>query len=55
MLSIHQCKKHIKKCGFTEQQIEEIRSNLYQLANVFVDEYLQSKDKNFSLTIKKER
>ena len=49
MLSIQQCKNHIGKCNFTDQQIEEMRDNFYQLANIFVKEYLQNKKEYFSL------
>ena len=49
MLSVEQCKKHLANNDYTDEQIEEIRENLYQLANVFVEEYLQSKKKNLSL------
>jgi hypothetical protein len=46
MLSIEQCKKHLKNCDYTEQQIEEIRDSLHQLASILVEKYLDKKRKD---------
>jgi len=43
MLSVEQCKKFIKNSNYTDQQIEEIRDNLYQLAEILVDDYISKK------------
>jgi hypothetical protein len=43
MLSVQQCKKHLKNCTYTDQQMEEIKTNLYQLADIFVEQYFTSK------------
>ena len=43
MLSVEKCKKYLKNSDYTEQQIEEIRDNLYQLAEILVDDYIQKK------------
>ena len=43
MLSVKECKKHLKGCDFTDEQVEEVRQGLYLLANLFVEEYLKTK------------
>lgn len=45
-LSIEQCRKYLKNCEYTDEQVEEIRDSLYQLANVLVDDYLNKKEKD---------
>jgi len=40
MLSIEQCKKKIKSNNFTDQEIEEIRDSLYQLADILVTDFI---------------
>ncbi len=42
-LSIEECKKYLKDKRYTEQEITEMRDELYQLANVLVEEYLSAK------------
>ena len=43
MLSVEQCKKYLNSGGYTDQQIEEIRERLYQLARMLIEEYLKTK------------
>lgn len=45
MLSIQECKKRLPSKKFSDEQIEEIREKLYQLANIFIDEYLSIRAK----------
>ncbi len=42
MLSVQECKKYIKN-EYSQEQIQEIRQGLYQLADLFIDEYLKKK------------
>ncbi len=58
MLSIEKCKKYLKNSDCNEQQIEEIRDNLYHLAEILVADYISKKgtsnDKNQNrISIKK--
>lgn len=49
MLSVNQCMKYFKKGTFTEEEMEEIRDSLYQLANIIMDDRdLMEKAKKFS-------
>lgn len=41
MFSIQKCKGYLKNPQYSEQQIEEIRDSLYQLADILVDDYLK--------------
>ncbi len=41
MLSIQQCKRYLKNPQYSEQQIEDIRHGLYQVAHVLIDNYLK--------------
>lgn len=41
MLSIDDCKKHLKQPDLSEQEIESIKGNLYQLAHLMLDGYLK--------------
>lgn len=52
MLSFQSCKKLLKKDTCNNQQIEEIRDNLYQLAEILISSYISNK-KNISLPSKK--
>lgn len=45
MLSVEQCKKYLKRGDYSEEQIETIRTGLYQLADIFITEYFESKNK----------
>lgn len=44
MLSIQQCKRYLKNSQYSEQQIEERRDILYQLANILVDDWIKKQD-----------
>lgn len=41
MFSIQQCKRYLKNPEYSEQQIEEIRDSLYQVAGILVDDYFK--------------
>ena len=43
MLSVEQCKRHIKKGSIKEKELEEHRDSLYQLANILVDQYIEDR------------
>ena len=43
MLSFQKCKKLFKKNTYNNQQIEEIRYNLYQIAELLVSNYISNK------------
>jgi len=43
MLSLQLCKNLLKKDNYTNQQIEEIKNTLYQLAELLVDKYISNK------------
>lgn len=50
MLTVEKCKNKLKNNNYTDDQIKDIRENLYQLANIFVEEYLRNKKRTFPLT-----
>ena len=43
MLSVQECKQYLRKGDFTDEQVEQIRDNLYQLADLFIAEYIKTK------------
>lgn len=43
MLSIQECKTYLRKGDFTDSQVEQIRDSLYQLADLFIAEYIKTK------------
>jgi hypothetical protein len=43
MLSFQLCKKYLKNNTYTNQQTEEIRDKLYQLAEILVSSYISNK------------
>ncbi len=43
MLSVEQCKKYLPVGKYTDEEIEQMRDNLYQLADILVEEYLKNK------------
>lgn len=43
MLSVQECKQHLHKGDFTDEQVEQIRDSLYQLADLFIAEYIKTK------------
>jgi hypothetical protein len=45
MLSVNHCKKYLNntKNGYIDEEIEEIRNSLYQIAEVLVENYLGKK------------
>jgi len=45
MLSVNHCKKYLNntKNGYIDEEIEEIRNSLYQIAEVLVEDYLGKK------------
>jgi len=40
MISLEECKKHIKNPNLSNQEIEEICGSLYKLANSIIDHLL---------------
>lgn len=42
-LSIKECKKYLKGTRYTEQEIVEMRDELYQLATILVKSYIGQK------------
>ena len=43
MLSIEQCKQYLPKGDYTDEQIDHIRQSLYQMADLFITEYINTK------------
>ena len=43
MLSIEECKKYLHNGNYTDEQVEQIRQSLYQLADLFITEYIKTK------------
>lgn len=43
MLSVEECKRHLKQGIYTDQQIAEIRDALYQVASILIDGYIAQK------------
>jgi len=43
MLSLEDCKKYIKT-PHTDEEILQIRDSLYQLANIFLENYLKGNE-----------
>jgi len=43
MLSFQLCKKYLKNNTYTNQQTEEIRDKLYQLAEILISSYISNK------------
>ena len=41
MLSVEECRKYLKKGCFSDNQIDEIKDGLYQLAGILVAEFLK--------------
>ncbi len=48
MLSIEQCKKLISDKNLTDKEVEEIRDELYILANLAFEHWKETKKKNDS-------
>lgn len=44
MLSIQQGKRYLRNSQYSEQQIEEIRDSLYQLAGILVDNWFKKQN-----------
>jgi hypothetical protein len=44
MLSIQECKQHLKEVPLDDKQIEELRNQLYLLAEVVIQEFLEQKN-----------
>lgn len=42
-LSIEECRKYLKGAGYTEQEIVEMRDELYQLATILVKSYIEKR------------
>ena len=55
MLSFQACKKLFKKNTYNDQQIEEIRYNLYQIAELLVSNYISNKENTLLSKGKKEK
>ena|SRR3989338_6653656 len=45
MLSITECRRYLKDFSLTDQQIEEVRTTLYQLTDLLMAKYWRSKEK----------
>ncbi len=43
MLSVEECKKYLRNGNYTDEQVEQIRQGLYQLADLFITEYIKDK------------
>ena len=43
MLSVEECKKYLHGGNYTDEQVEHIRQSLYQLAGLFITEYIKDK------------
>lgn len=43
MLSVKECKQYLHPGNYTDEQIEHIRDSLYQLADLFITEYIGAK------------
>jgi hypothetical protein len=43
MLSVQECKRYLHKGEFSDEQVEQIRDSLYQLADLFIREYIKTK------------
>ncbi len=44
MLSVEECKKHLNNSTYTDEEIEAIRSSLYQVAELLIGRFI--KDRN---------
>jgi len=52
MLSIEQCKKHLRGCNYTEKQIEKIRDSLYYLTSILVEKHIKKRrDEKYDVVI----
>jgi len=43
MLSVEQCKKYLPAGKYTDEQIEQMRDSLYQLADILVEDFRRQK------------
>jgi len=41
MLSVEQCKKYIPAGEYTDEEIEQMRDSLYQLAGILVEDFMK--------------
>lgn len=55
MFSFQSCKKLLKKDTYNDQQIKEINENLYQLAEILIENYISNKKNTLLSKRKKER
>lgn len=46
MLSNTECKKYIRNNKYSDRQIEEIKTQLYQVAELLVSDYIKKEFKN---------
>ena len=43
MLSVQECKRYLRQGEFSDERVEQIRDSLYQLADLFIREYIKTK------------
>jgi hypothetical protein len=46
MISVEKCKKLLNDNSYTDKEIEEIRSSLYQAAELLIDKFVEDKKDN---------
>jgi hypothetical protein len=44
MLSIEKCKKYLNDNSYTDEEIEVIRSSLYQAAELLINKFIEDKN-----------
>lgn len=45
MLSVEQCRKYLPSGKYTDEQVEQMRDELYQLADILVEDFLRQKER----------
>ena len=43
MLSVEQCKKYLPAGQYTDEEIEQMRDELYQVAEILVEDFIKQK------------
>jgi hypothetical protein len=44
MISLEKCKKYLNGNSYANEEIEEIRSSLYQVAELLIDKFIEGKN-----------
>ncbi len=44
MISLEKCKKYLNDNSYTDEELEEIRSSLYQVAELLIDKFTEGKN-----------